>query len=258
MSIDTVRMVEEIPRITRSTDAREVALAAYERLLELLERLEPVDWAAPTECPAWDVAAMVGHLIGAGKAGASVRESVRQQRWGRRHAAAFDGNTLDAVNALQVTDHAGLSREQRLAALRAVAVPAVRGRMRLPALLRRVSVPLDPGGSTAPGMPDRLELGALVDVVYTRDVWLHRVDIARATGRPLDLGPTDARIVADVVAEWAARHGRPFHLTLSGPAGGQFRHGHGGPHLEHDAVEFCRTLSGRAAGEGLLATRVVF
>jgi len=30
----------------------------------------------------------------------------------------------------------------------------------------------------------------------------------------------DARIVADVVAEWAGRHGRPFTLHLTGPAGG--------------------------------------
>ncbi|MDQ6724619.1 MAG: hypothetical protein M3066_00345, partial [Actinomycetota bacterium] len=32
----------------------------------------------------------------------------------------------------------------------------------------------------------------------------------------------DARIVADVVAEWSTRHGRPFFLTLTGPAGGEF------------------------------------
>jgi len=60
------------------------------------------------------------------------------------------------------------------------------------------------------------------------------------------------------VAEWAARHGQPFRLTLSGPAGGGFRQGDGGPSLQLDAVEFCRTLSGRAPSDGLLATRVLF
>ena len=79
MDAGTVRKVEQIQRISRGTDAREMALAAYGRLLELLERLEPEEWRAPTECPGWDVAAMVGHLIGAGKAGASVRENLRQQ-----------------------------------------------------------------------------------------------------------------------------------------------------------------------------------
>ena len=65
-------------------------------------------------------------------------------------------------------------------------------------------------------------------------------------------------IVEDVVAEWAARHGESFHLILNGPAGGAFRHGDGARQLELDAVEFCRTVSGRTAGEGLLSFLVLF
>ena len=259
MSVETSRSVKQIRRISRATDAREVALGAYERLLELLEQLEPEEWCAPTECPGWDVAAMVGHLIGAGKAGASLREAFRQERWARRHAGEFDGNSLDATNELQVRDHAGLSPQERIAELRRVAPAAVRGRMRLPGPLRRVQLRLDQGGSNAPGMPTTLSFGHAMDVIYTRDVWLHRIDIARATGRPVDLdGGSDRRIVEDVVAEWAERHGRPFHLTLTGPAGGAFQQGRGGPHLELDPVEFCRILSGRAPAAGLLATRVLF
>ena len=53
---------------------------------------------------------------------------------------------------------------------------------------------------------------------------MHRIDLARATAKPLDLDPDhDGRIVADIVAEWASTHGEPFTLTLGGPAGGQFR-----------------------------------
>jgi hypothetical protein len=108
-------------------------------------------------------------------------------------------------------------------------------------------------------MPERDTLGHLVDVIITRDVWTHRVDIARATGRDLVLDPdVDGPIVADVVAEWAGRHGQPFELTLGGPAGGTFVQGDGGQRLELDAVEFCRVLSGRAEGEGLLGVRVLF
>jgi uncharacterized protein (TIGR03083 family) len=225
-----------------------VAMAAYERLLVLLERLEQEEWSLPTECEAWDVAGMVGHLIGAAKSGASVRESMRQQWWAFRHADEFSGNRLDAANALQVADHAALGRASRIGELRRVAPDAVRGRMRLPAPLRRVRVPLDPGGSTATGMPNRLSLGHLMDVVYTRDVWLHTVDIARATSRPLEVDPAlDGRIVEDVVAEWARRHGQPFVLVLTGPAGARFRQGEGGGRLHLDAIEFCRILSGRAA-----------
>jgi uncharacterized protein (TIGR03083 family) len=259
MSVDMTRSVGEIRRISRDTDAREVALSAYERLFELLEELEPHEWRAPTECPGWDVAAMVGHLIGAGKAGASLREALRQERWAKRHADGFDDNSLDATNELQVRDHARLSPEERIAELRRVAPAAVRGRMRLPRPLRRIQLRLDQGGSNAAGMPTTLSLGYAMDVIYTRDVWMHRIDIARATGRPVHLdGDSDRRIVEDAVAEWAERHARPFHLSLHGPAGGEFHQGQGGPHLEFDPVEFCRILSGRVPAEGLLATRVLF
>lgn len=259
MSVDMTRSVEEIRRISRDTDAREVALGAYERLFELLEQLESEEWSAPTECPGWDVAAMVGHLIGAAKGAASLRESLRQERWAKRHADDFEGSTLDASTALQVRDHAHLSPEERIATLRELAPAAVRARMRLPRLLRRMTIQVDEAGSLAPGSPTKLTMGEGVDVIYTRDVWMHRIDIARATDRPTDLDATvDRRIVEDVVAEWAERHGQPFRVTLSGPAGGEFRQGEGGPHLAFEPVEFCRILSGRAPADGLLTTRVLF
>jgi hypothetical protein len=48
-------------------------------------------------------------------------------------------------------------------------------------------------------------------------------------------------------------------LTLTGPAGGRYVAGGGsGEELVLDAVEFCRTLSGRASGTGLLAQPVPF
>ncbi len=258
MSTDTATDVATVTRITRGTDAREVALAAYEQLLGLLRRLEPADWDAPTDCDAWHVADMVRHLAGAAKGCASVPELVRQQAWGALHARQYDGNALDATNDLQVQDHAHLSPGQLVRALRERAPRAVAGRLRTPGLVRRVDVTVDDSGSSV-GMPTRLNLGHLMDVVYTRDVWLHSVDIERATGVTVDRGRhPDARILEDVVAEWAGRHGQPFELTLTGPAGGRFRQGSGGPQLELDAIEFARTISGRAAGDGLLATLVWF
>jgi hypothetical protein len=66
----------------------------------------------------------------------------------------------------------------------------------------------------------------------------------------------------------ANRAGRPFSLTLTGPAGGAFTsNGAGAPAdttaldaaLEPlDAVEFCRTLAGRAEGNDVLDTIVPF
>jgi len=62
----------------------------------------------------------------------------------------------------------------------------------------------------------------------------------------------DGRLVADIVAEWAELHRQPFDLVLTGPAGGTCTQGAGGEHVEIDALEFIRTLSGRLPGNGVL------
>ena len=101
-------------------------------------------------------------------------------------------------------------------------------------------------------------LGYLVDIILTRDPFMHRIDITRATGLPMDATPDhEGVIVADVVREWADRHGEPYTLELSGPAGGSWQLGEG-ESLAMDAVEFCRALSGRAPATGLLTTQVPF
>lgn len=113
------------------------------------------------------------------------------------------------------------------------------------------------------GVPETWKMSYLLDTVLTRDVWMHRVDIARATGRELVLTPDhDGRLVADVVKEWARRHAKPFDLRLEGPAGGTFTSaGGGGETITIDAVDFCRILSGRgdgAPGDSLLSHEVPF
>lgn len=88
---------------------------------------------------------------------------------------------------------------------------------------------------------------------------MHRIDISRATGRAMVLtAEHDGRIVADIVAEWARRHGQAFTLVLTGPAGATFSSGEDGEHFELDAIEFARTVSLREKGVGLLAQAVPF
>jgi hypothetical protein len=109
------------------------------------------------------------------------------------------------------------------------------------------------------GRDEAWTIGYLIDVILTRDPWMHRTDIARATGAShLLTAGHDGVIVADVVAEWAARHGQPYTLHLTGPAGGSWTSGEGGPLIETEAVEFCRLLSGRGHAGGLLAIEVPF
>jgi uncharacterized protein (TIGR03083 family) len=220
------------------------------RLLPLLTDLQPEQWSAPTDCTGWDVRAIVAHLAGGAQWAASFREMVRQQRHGRRLQP--DGDTVDAMNALQVAERADHPPERLLEELAEVAPRARRARSRIPAPLRAVPVPFGSPLGTRP-------LGYLYDRILTRDAWMHRIDICRAVGRSPELtADHDGRLIADVVAEWAARHRRPFQLVLTGPAGGRWRHGTGGEAIELDAVEFCRIVSGRADGAGLLTTRVPF
>ncbi len=135
----------------------------------------------------------------------------------------------------------------------------MRGRARTPAFVRdHVTLKVD-----GP-VHERWKLGYLIDVIYLRDLWMHRVDACRATGRNLELtADDDGRIVADVVAEWARRHEQPFLLELTGVAGGRYaaKNATAGdpPALPSlDAVEFCRTLAGRSPASGLMATVVPF
>lgn len=98
-------------------------------------------------------------------------------------------------------------------------------------------------------------LGYLYDIGFTRDVWMHRVDLSRAIGRRFDATDEhDGRIVADIIAEWATTHTDPFTLKLTGPAGGTYVRDSTDPAdcLEVDAIDCCRILSGRGTPVGVL------
>jgi uncharacterized protein (TIGR03083 family) len=233
--------------MTSRSAASELAEEEDNRFLALVRSLDPGDWQALTDCPGWDVRAMVLHVLGATESHRP-RELLHQLRCGRRAAAGRD--LVDGVNDVQIADRAKLTADEIVTRLEVAAPRFRRFRRRVPAPLRLLPVP-------APGV-GRVSLGHLLDRTYTRDSWMHRIDIHRATDRPFTADSHDARIVADVVAEWAERHGQPYRLVLTGAAGATFEAGDGGETHELDAVEFCRVLSGRAPGHGLLGTPVVF
>lgn len=249
--------VEDIPGLDRAEAAR-LATEMYDRLLGELTQLADTEWNTTTVCSPWTVADLVRHMVGAARGHASFPQFVRQAVHGARHKSEFGGNDMDAMNDLQVRDHRHLGSEQLIEELRAIAPRAVTKRMSRPAFVDRIRIPNAPGGSTADGMPASLTLGHLFRVILTRDVFLHRLDIARATGRELEVDSTEGRLIADVVAEWAGRHRQPVDLTLTGPAGGNYVTG-AGPTIELDALEFCWVLSGRGeADHELFQTRVLF
>jgi hypothetical protein len=168
---------------------------------------------------------------------------------------------VDGLTALQVEERQHLGPDELRTELRRVGPRGARGRRRIPGFLRSRRLP---GAEVVNGVAEMWSLGYVTDVILTRDPWMHRLDLARATGQdPVLTADHDGVIVTDVVAEWARRHGQPYRLELTGPAGGSWSSGAGGEQIVMDAADFCRILSGRPGPDGgqpcgLLTTQVPF
>lgn len=238
-------------RLDRGTAMR-LAADEYRRVGELFEMLTPSQWAAPTNCPPWDVRQMASHMLGMAEMAASLLEQRRQTRAATRRGGVF----IDALCAVQVEKHAQRTPEELRAAWQNEAPRAARGRRRIPAFVRRRAIPQV---ERVNGVEDPWTVGYLTETILTRDPWMHRLDIAAATGvKPVHTQEHDGVIVDDLVREWAARHGQPVILRLEGPAGGRWEFGSGGAVMELDTVEFCRQISGRSTPSGLARTQVPF
>jgi uncharacterized protein (TIGR03083 family) len=237
------------PRFDREV-AMELAAKEYERVADLFDQLTPKQWAADTDCPDWDVRAMAGHMLGMIQMAASLPEMLRQQAASARRAKREGGLMIDALTSLQVEKNAALTPAEVASEVRRLAPRAVQGRRRPPASIRNRAMNEETDGWWT--------FGYLFDVILTRDPFMHRIDITRATGVPMPAtAEHEGVLVNDVVHEWAERHRSPYTLELSGPAGGRWQNGQG-EHLAMDAFEFCRALSGRAPATGLLTTQVPF
>jgi uncharacterized protein (TIGR03083 family) len=246
------------PALDHETAMR-LAATEYDRFVDQLRRLPAEAWSAPTACPGWDVHAMACHTLGMATMAASMRENIRQMRTAKRAAKRDGGLFIDALTAQQVREHVHLSPAEVIDALARMGPAAARSRRQTPAVARRFASAGQQAIEATGSIVEPWSMGYLTDVILTRDPWMHRSDIAEATGLEMELSlDHDGVLIADAATEWAARHGQPCTLRLTGPAGGNWTWGSGGPTIELDAVEFARTVSGRRTGEDLLATPVPF
>ena len=202
----------------------------------------------------WDVRAMAAHVLGMAEAQASFRQFTHDFRAAGKRSS---GKMIDEMSATQVRERTAMTPGAIVSRLAAVAPKAVRARRRTPAAVRwAVRLKNDP-----PFDAERWRYGFLVDTIFTRDTWMHRLDISRATGRPMELtGDHDGRLVADVdhrvgAPPWSAVHPHPDRHGRSRP---QWRSGEAGEHLELDALDFCWIAAARQPGTGLMATKVPF
>jgi hypothetical protein len=162
------------------------------------------------------------------------RELVGRRRYPTKTA-------LDAHMAVAVDDHRAASGPELVDRFARLWPRAVRARRQRPGLLHRR---IDPG---IPGQP-RWPVAYLLDFIYNLDLWMHRIDLARATGRPFVLADHDQHIVAQVIRDLAqAWSAAPVALELTGSVGGCWLLGSGDPVavVQADTVAFMRALSGR-------------
>lgn len=243
----TTTDVRSIPRI-KHREAMQIAAVENQKFAAAVRDLRPDDWAKPTDCARWDVHGLVAHVIGSAAGQASPREFARQVRTGKPIVKEIGAEFWwDGMNELHVRERQGRSVDELRDEWEKNSARALRARRRLPrpiAWLPLINLPAPVG---------RKPVSYLFDMGFTRDVWMHRVDLAKAAGTEFDADAEhDGRIVADMVAEWAETHGEPFDLVLTGPAGGHYTSGENGEHVEMDALEFFRILAGRRSGDGVL------
>jgi uncharacterized protein (TIGR03083 family) len=240
----------QIPQPVTFAQALDLAEAEHRRFHTVLEGIREADWSRPTDCDAWTVRDIAGHILGSMQVNASVWRAMRAWERATRTARRNKTDPLSESTATEVKAFADLATGDVATTFETLAARNVRGRRRIPSIVRRAPI-------TVNGR--RYQLGYITGIVLTRDVWMHRIDLCRATGYELVLtADHDGCIIRDVVGDWARRHRQRFELELDGPAGGRWGTCTNGPSLRLDAVEFCRILSGRAAAAGLLTQPVLF
>lgn len=236
----SARPVSEIP-YPSADEAHTLLTEAFQRLLDLLDSLTPDEWGLPTACTAWDVRQMVAHQAGGYASGTGYGEMFRQYLTPPRKGELPE----DAVNRRQVGEREDATPAQLIAELRRVGPVAMQKWAYQFRLFKPFSIPHPVSGW--------FSMRHLMWVIHSRDTWMHRLDICRATGRPFEqTAEHDGRIAAlvmrDVEAQLGGKlGGRGLLFDLSGVAGGRFRVGEGEPAatLQMDVLDFNIWASGR-------------
>ncbi|PKN90690.1 MAG: hypothetical protein CVU44_22515 [Chloroflexi bacterium HGW-Chloroflexi-6] len=237
-----IATAERIP-YTTADEAHSLLQTAFERFMRLIESLDPEDWSKPTACTEWDVRAMVAHQAGGYASGSSYREMIRQ------YSTIPKAGQLpeDAINILQLSERADKTPAELIAELKQVGAKTIHNWAYGFRPIKWLAIPHPVGGF--------MSLGHLMWITHSRDTWMHRLDICRATGRAFEQtrehdGRINQLVVLDVAKKTSKKlAGQAISLNLGGIAGGTWTIGHGGPkaELEMDVLDFNIFVSGRFA-----------
>lgn len=230
-------------------EAPEMARRELNLFLELCESLTGDDWQQPTACTLWTVRDMLAHQAGAYAGYASFAEFRRQMAASMKKEEGEED--IDAINRYQLAQRIDCSPAELIRELREVGPKAIENRHKLPWLLRKLRVVPDPHLG-------KWTIQYMLDVIYPRDTWSHRLDICRATNRPFQQtavhdGHLLALVVRDLAQKLAGKlNGRSFILDLDGEAGGCFQIGTAAEpaaSIEMDVIQFNRLASDRITAE---------
>ncbi|MBL8132768.1 MAG: maleylpyruvate isomerase family mycothiol-dependent enzyme [Anaerolineae bacterium] len=248
-----------VPRLSRQ-EVVPLARVELERFLALAATLTTDDLRQPTDCALWSVKDIIAHQASHVLALTRLGEFMDQfNPLNFRDYSARRLNSLDAANQRQVDRRADWSLIQLIAEMRDNREQSLAGRQRFPLPARWIRL-------GAPGFDGKFSLGELIDSIFTRDMWMHRVDICMATGRDMTLtAEHDGRIVALVMRDLDRRlsvklDGHSTLYRLTGRAGGEWLVGGDAPAgaaLTFDALQFNRLASGRITSQQALEQGLV-
>lgn len=255
-------------QIIRPTDLHALGMVRDElsRTRAFLSDLDPAEWQHPTDCAGWSVRDVVAHMTGGYEELSRPARLARRIRMARRLAGTSGGAGRSEA---QIRDRAGRSSEQLIGELAYWGRKATLAAERIPGPLHRIRASLFfPAARGAP--EDTIDY--FIRVLMPREAWMHRTDIAIATGRPVGVSAHDGEIVRQVIRDVAcAWPGPAVILDLTGAVGGRWLLGEGKPVAEvhSDPVSYVRLAAGRpgsqplitgdsGVGTALLATRIAF
>ena len=222
-------------------EARRVAQYQSDRMLDLLRSLSNDEWNASSDCEGWAVRDIVAHLLGWAEALVSPAELVRQFNAGRALAKEMRG-LLHGINRYQVESKQHLSNRELLARIESALPKMLKRRATLNRYFRYMPY--------WDGFLGYTNTGYVMNVIFTRDTFMHRADISRPLGKEMDLREDDRRLLEDVVRDWAHRADAKMTLELTGPAGGRYLTTPDAvAEAKLDAVDFGRILTRREPPE---------
>ena len=211
------------------------------RFLALAATLDGDDWDRPTACAEWSVRDILNHQAGGYASGCSYKEIFRQTLRIPKPGQLIE----DAINDFQLKERAGKAPAALIEELKQVGPVAAKKWAHEFRFGKLFSIPHPIAG--------KLSIRYFMWVTHSRDTWMHRLDICRATGREFEQTQAhDGRIAALVMLDVARLPAKKLNwptliFDLAGIAGGSWKIGTGKPAatIGMDVLDFNIFASGR-------------